>query len=168
MSFTFCSIMRKIKDMAKLLSKNRLAYRDYSILDQYEAGLVLKGYEVKAIREGNINLKGSYVTLKQTSKDIPEVWLINANIPLYSKASPHLKYDPVRSRKLLLKRSEIKDLIGKKQEKNLTFIPLTVYSKRGRIKLMVGLGRSKKKHDKREDIKKRESDRAIQRALRQK
>ncbi|MFC1721381.1 SsrA-binding protein SmpB [Patescibacteria group bacterium] len=154
--------------MSKIIAKNRLAYRDYRILDKYEAGLVLKGYEVKAIREGNINLKGGYVTLKQTKKELPEVWLINANIPLYSKASVKIKYDPTRSRKLLLKKSEIKDLIGKRQEKNLTFIPLTVYSKRGRLKLTVGLGRSKKKHDKREDIKKRESDRAIQRALRQK
>lgn len=153
--------------MGKFITKNRLAYRDYSILDTYEAGLVLKGYEVKAVREGSINLKGSYVTLKQTKKDIPEVLLLNANIALYSKANPKIKYDPIRSRKLLLKKSEIKELIGKKQE-NLTFVPLTVYSKRGKIKLTVGLGRSKKKHDKREDIKKRESDRAIRRALRQK
>jgi len=154
--------------MGKIIAKNRLAYRDYAILEEYEAGLVLRGYEAKAIREGNINLKGSYVTLKQTRKTLPEVWLINANIPLYSKSNPNIKYDPTRSRKLLLKKSEINDLIGKKQEKNLTFVPLTVYSKRGKIKLRVGLGRSKKKFDKRQDIKKREADRAIQRALRQK
>ncbi len=154
--------------MGKFLAKNRLAYRDYKILDTFEAGLVLKGYEVKAIREGGANLKGAYVTLKQTRKDIPEVWLINANIPLYSKASPKIKYDPTQSRKLLLKKSEINDLIGKKQEKGLTFVPLTFYSKRGRIKLTIGIGRSKKKHDKREDLKKRDAERDIRRALRQK
>ena len=154
--------------MSKIIAKNKRAFFDYLILDKIEAGLVLHGHEVKAVRAGNINLKGSYVTLKQTRKNLPEVWLINANIPLYSKANPSLRHDPTRSRKLLLKKSEIRDLIGKKQEKNLTFVPLTVYSKRGRIKITVGLGRSKKKTDKREDIKKQEAERSMRRALREK
>ncbi|MFC1617746.1 SsrA-binding protein SmpB [Patescibacteria group bacterium] len=154
--------------MGKILAKNKRAYFDYTILDKTEAGLVLAGHEVKSIREGNVNLKGAYVTLKdQPGNRLPEAYLINAHISLYSKASLE-DYDPTRSRKILLKKSEISQLLGKRQEKGLTMVPLTMYSKRGKIKLTVGLGRVKKKQDKRQDIKKREDKRSIERALRNK
>lgn len=154
--------------MPKIIAKNKRAYFDYVILDKYEAGLMLKGFEVKSVREGNINLKGAYATLKQINKALPEVWLINAHIPLYSKSDPTLPHDPIRSRKLLLNKREIRELIGKIKQKHLTLLPLTVYSKHGKIKVELGLGKGKKKHDKRQDLKAKEDKRAMQRAVRQK
>lgn len=156
--------------MGKILAKNKRAFFDYEIIEQFEAGLVLKGMEVKPIRQGQISLAGSYIVLKQTDRGakLPGAWLINASVPRYSKASKNIPYDPLRSRQLLLKKSEIRQLIGQKQEKGLTAIPLTVYSKRGKIKISFGLGRGKKKYDKRQSMKKREDDANIRRALRHK
>lgn len=156
--------------MGKILAKNKRAFFDYEIIEQFEAGIVLKGLEVKSIRQGQISLAGSYIVLKQSRAitALPSAWLINASIPRYAKASKDIPYDPLRSRQLLLKKSEIRQLIGQKQEKGLTAIPLTVYSKRGRIKISFGLGRGKKKYDKRQDMKKREDEAKIRRALRQK
>ncbi len=156
--------------MGDTLAKNKRAFFDYEILEKFEAGLVLKGLEVKSIREGQISLAGSYIVLKQDKNGakLPSVWLINASIPRYAKANKNIPYDPLRSRKLLLKKSEIRQLIGKKQEKGLTTIPLTVYSKRGKIKISFGLGRGKKKYDKRQDMKKREDEANIRRVLRHK
>ena len=156
--------------MGKILAKNKRAFFDYEIIEQFEAGLVLKGLEVKSIRGGQISLAGSYIVLKQLGgkAKLPSAWLINASVPRYSKASEDIPYDPTRSRQLLLKKSEIRQLIGQKQEKGLTAIPLTVYSKRGKIKIGFGLGRGKKKYDKRQDMRKREDEAKIQRALRQK
>lgn len=153
------------------MAKNKRAFFDYEIIDKFEAGLVLKGMEVKSIRQGQISLAGSYIILKQPRRaesKLPGVWLINASIPRYAKASKNIPYDPLRSRQLLLKKSEIRQLIGQKQEKGLTAIPLTVYSKRGKIKIGFGLGRGKKKYDKRQDMKKREDETKMRRALRQK
>ena len=149
--------------MKKIINKR--ARYDYEILDKFEAGLVLKGVEVKSIKQGNISLKGAYVTLKKTKKELPEAWLINAHISKYPPAGKQSYYDPERSRKLLLKKKEINYFIGKKQEQGLTIIPLSVYTKKGRIKLEIGLGKGKKKHDKRETIKKRDTERKIRRAL---
>jgi SsrA-binding protein len=123
----------------------------------------LLGHEVKAVKNGQINLKGSYVTIKHQPK--PEVFLTNANIARYKKAGPLPDYDPQRSRKLLLHKSQIKSLIGKLQQKGLTLVPLKVYTKKNRVKLEFGIGRGKQKHDKRESIKKREIDRDIRRTL---
>ena len=142
---------------------NRQATYDYEILDKYEAGLVLLGHEVKAVRNGQINLRGAYVTVKSHPKEA--LYLINANISKYKHAGSLPDYDPRRSRKLLLHQSEIRSLIGKLQQKGLTLVPLRVYTKNNRIKLEFGLGRGKKKIDKRETIKNREVDRQIRRAL---
>ncbi|MCK5061328.1 SsrA-binding protein SmpB [Candidatus Parcubacteria bacterium] len=138
------------------LAINKRARYDYEILDTFEAGLVLYGYEVKSIKTGQISLKGAFVTIKQG-----ELFLTNSHVPLYKKASTITDYDPDRPRKLLVKSAEIKRLLGKKQEQGLTFVPLKLYTKRSLIKLKFALARGKKKHDKREAIKKRDIDKRI-------
>ena len=144
----------------KVLAENRKARFDYEILEKFEAGLVLIGQEVKAIRTGRMSLKGSYVVFKWE-----EPYLIGANIPPYQPKNALPDYDPERSRKLLLNKSEIKHLLGKTKEKGLTLIPLKVYTKYAKIKLEFGIGKGKKKPDKREQIKKRDTDRIIEREL---
>lgn len=143
-----------------ILATNKRAAFDYEILATWEAGLMLTGGEVKAVREGQISLKGAYVTLNQS-----ELWLINAHISPYKKAGPNSSYDPTRRRKLLLKKFEIKRLVGQKQQSGLTIIPLKVYTKNHRIKLEIGLGRGRKKFDKRELIKKRDMAREMKREI---
>ena len=144
------------------LAINKRASFDYNIGDKYEAGIVLFGHEVKSAKTGHVSLKGSYVTLKQGKKgEQPQVYLINAHIPLYKNAGPIPDYDPTRARQLLLNKKEIKRLIGKKQEQGLTLVPLKIYTKHSFVKLEFGLGKGKKKYDKRETIKKREVDRKI-------
>jgi SsrA-binding protein len=145
----------------KTLAINKRAKHDYTILKTYEAGLVLLGHEVKSIKTGHISLKGSYITIKQKKDKASEAYLFNAHIPLYKCASTVKDYDPYRSRKLLIKKKEINYLVGKKSEQGLAFIPLKIYTKHGLIKLEFGIGKGKKKYDKREDIKKREMDRKI-------
>lgn len=144
----------------KTLSQNKKAYFNYQILENLEAGISLIGQEVKSIKSGRINLAGSYVVLKNE-----EVYLTGANIPPYQPKNAPLDYNPERPRKLLLKKSEIKYLIGKTKQKGLTLVPLKVYTKRGRIKLEIGIAKGKRKTDKRELIKKREADREIDREL---
>jgi len=141
------------------LATNKRANFDYDISDKYEAGLVLLGHEVKSIKTKHISLKGSYVTIKKNQKKIPELYLINAHIPLYKHAGAVKNYDPTRPRKLLLKKNEIKHLIGKKQEQGLTLVPIKIYTKRSFVKLEFGVGRGRKKYDKREQIKKKDLDR---------
>ncbi|MCD6550048.1 SsrA-binding protein SmpB [bacterium] len=149
-----------------IFAKNKKAYFDYEILEKFEAGISLLGQEVKSIKTGRINLKGSYIVLKQSSnKQRPEVFLIGANIPPYQPQNIHFNYDPQRSRKLLLKKDEINYLIGKAKQKGLTMIPLRVYTKRGKIKVEFAIAKGKKKKDKREIIKKREIEKEIQRVL---
>ena len=145
-----------------ILAQNKRAYFDYEIIETFEAGMALIGQEVKAIKTGHISLKGSYVVIKDS-----EVFLIGANIPPYQPKNAPKDYEPQRSRKLLLKKSEIKYLTGKSKQKGLTLIPLKVYTKRGKIKLEFGIGRGKKKSDKREAIKKREFERERQKALKE-
>ena len=142
----------------KPLAENRRARYDYEILDVYEAGLVLHGYEVKSIKTGRVSLKGAYVVAKDN-----ELFLINAFIPPYQPANTPDDYNPKRSRKLLLNKSEIKSLIGKSKEKGLTLVPLRLYTKRGKIKLGFAVAKGKRKTDKRELIKKREVEREINR-----
>jgi len=144
----------------KILSENKKAYFDYEILEKFEAGIILIGQEVKSIKAGHINLAGSYVVQKDE-----EFFLINANVPPYQPKNISGEYDPLRSRKLLLNKKEIKYLLGKNQQKGLTFIPLRVYTKGVKIKLEFGIALGKKKVDKRELIKKRDTDREIDRAL---
>lgn len=144
------------------LATNKRARYDYEISDTYEAGMVLLGHEVKSIKTGHISLKGSFVTIKKnTNKKIPEFYLTNAHIPLYKSANQNIAYNPERPRKLLLHKKQIAHLIGKKQEQGLTLVPLKIYTKHNLIKLAFGIGKGKKKHDKREAIKKRDTDRKI-------
>lgn len=150
------------------LAINKRANYDYEILEKYEAGLVLLGHEVKSIKTGHISLKGAFVVVKSArGKELPELHLINAHIPLYKHAGTVKKYDPYRSRKLLLKKNEIRHLIGKKQEQGLTLAPIKIYTKHSFIKLEFGIGKGKKKYDKREAIKKRETERKIRTLLKQ-
>ena len=142
------------------LATNKRAHFDYEILDKYEAGLVLGGAEVKSAKKGHLSLKGSFVTMHEG-----EMYLTNAHITPYAFANPLTAYDPTRSRKRLLKKSEIKSLVGKLHVKGLTLVPLRVYTKRRLIKLEFAVGRGKKAFDKRSDIAKHEAKRNMQRAL---
>jgi SsrA-binding protein len=140
--------------------KNRKAGFNYEINDRIEAGAELFGFEVKALRSGLGSLEGAYVILKNG-----EVFLKNAFIPPYQEKNTPASYDPRRLRKLLLKKSEIWDIEEQKKGQSLTLIPISWYSKNRRMKLSVGLGRSKKKFDKRETIKKRDQERDLGRRL---
>jgi len=144
----------------KTLSENKKAYFDYDILETFEAGLVLTGQEVKSIRLGRASLKGAYVVLKDE-----EAYLIGANIPAYQPKNAPSDYDAERLRKLLLNKSEIKHLIGKSKEKGFTLIPLKIYAKNAKIKLAFGIGKGRKKTDKREVIKQRETKREMEKEL---
>ena len=143
----------------KIITDNKKARFDYEITEKFEAGLVLTGSEVKSLREGAVNLKDAYVSFRNG-----EAFLQNAHISEF-KASSYNNHHPERLRKLLLNREEINKIMGKVQEKSLSCVPLKMYFKRGRVKVEIGLGRGKKKHDKRQSIKKKESDRELARAL---
>lgn len=143
------------------LAKNPRAKFDYDILKTYEAGIVLSGQEVKSTRSGNVSLKGAYAALHNG-----ELWLLNAHIGPYKKAGSLEDYEPTHSRKLLLHKRELKELIGKLQAERLTLIPISVYTARRRIKVELGLGRGRKRFEKREVIKKRSVQKEIQQALR--
>ena len=141
--------------------QNKKAYHDYFIEDKYEAGLMLHGWEVKAIRAGRVQLKEAYVVIKNG-----EVFLIGAHISPLATASTHVHPDATRSRKLLLHAEEISKLIGKVERAGYTLVPINLHFTRSRIKLDIALAKGKKEHDKRDATKTRESDREIQRALR--
>ena len=150
----------------KIYSENKKAYFNYDILEKFEAGLVLLGTEVKSIRLGRMSLEGSYIVAKGPAKGgHPEFFLVGAKIPAYQPKNAPTDYNPERSRKLLLNKSEISQLIGKTSQKGLTLIPLKVYSKNAKIKIEFGIAKGKKKYDKREDIKKRETEREMAREM---
>jgi SsrA-binding protein len=130
---------------------NRQAIYEYEILEKYEAGLVLAGFEVKSIRTGHISLQGAYVVIRSN-----EAYLLNATISPYQPKNTPAGYEPTRSRKLLLHQTEIASLVGLTKQKGLTLVPLRVYNKLSKIKLAFALARGKKQYDKREIIKKRE------------
>ena len=140
--------------------ENRKAQHDYSIEDRYEAGLVLEGWEVKAIRAGRAQLKEGYVILRGA-----EVFLVGAHITPLPEASTHVKPDPTRTRKLLLKAEEISKLIGKVERAGYTLVPLDLHYVRGRVKLSIGLAKGKKQYDKRATEKEREWQREKHRLL---
>ncbi|MFH0891563.1 MAG: SsrA-binding protein SmpB [Candidatus Falkowbacteria bacterium] len=144
-----------------VLAYNKRAKFDYEITDTYEAGVVLRGHEVKSIKTGHVSLKGAFVTVKSAGEQLPVLYLTNAHIPLYKKASTVKNHEPERPRKLLLHKKEIDHLIGKRREQGLTLVPIKLYTKHNLVKLEFGVGRGKKKYDKRADIKKREMDRKI-------
>ncbi|MBI2063193.1 MAG: SsrA-binding protein SmpB [Candidatus Yanofskybacteria bacterium] len=155
----------------QIYATNEKARFDYEILETLEAGIVLTGQEVKSIRRGSASIKGAYVKVLGPSIGSgrsTEAWLLGATIPPYQAGNAPAGYDPQNSRKLLLKRSELKYLIGKSQEHGLTLVPIKLYNKNGLIKLEIGIGRGKKKSDKREKITKREVQRKIERAIKQK
>lgn len=141
-------------------ASNPRASFDYEILDTAEAGIVLEGHEVKAIRTGKASIKGTYVKIING-----EAFLIGATISPYQPANLPKKYEPQRTRKLLLSKKEILDFINSSQAKGTTLIPLKFYDKKGKIKLLIGIARGKKKYDKRETIKKKDTARAKQRGI---
>jgi SsrA-binding protein len=143
----------------QLIADNRKAGHDYHLLETFEAGLVLVGTEVKAIREGGVNLRDSYCRLEGG-----EAYLLGAHISQYSHGGS-ASHDPTRPRKLLLNRDELNKLLGKTTEKGLTIVPLRMYFKKGRIKVAIALAKGKKSYDKRETIKRREAERETRAAI---
>jgi SsrA-binding protein len=147
---------------AKIVCRNKKAYHDYAIESKFEAGMVLSGPEVKSLRAGKANLKDGYVQID----DKGEAILHNVHISQYSNAT-HNPNDPLRVRKLLLHKRELKKLTGKLQEKGLALIPLSIYfNDKGKAKVELGLARGKKLYDKRATLKRKQSDREVERALR--
>ena len=146
----------------KILAENRKAKFDYQILERLEAGLILNGQEVKSIKSGKASLKSSFIVFKKT-----EPYLINTDILPYQPKNAPKDYDSTRARKVLLKKKEINYLLGKSQQKGLTIVPLKLYTTRGKIKVEIAVGKGKHKADKRETIKKRETEREIQRDLKE-
>ena len=142
------------------IAKNKKAYFDYEILETYEAGIVLSGSEIKAVRAKNVNLAGSYVKILQGKAKKPEIWAININIK-----NP---IDPTRTRKLLLSKHEIVSLIGKSEQKKLTIVPLKLYIKNKKwAKLLIGLSRGRKQYDKRAVLKERDQKRESQKMMKE-
>jgi len=142
------------------VARNKRARHDYEILETWEAGLVLTGTEVKSLRDGRAQITDAYGVVKDG-----EVWLLNAHIAPYAMGN-HWNHEPTRSRKLLLHQKEIRHMIGAVERKGLTLVALELYFKHGRAKVRIGLARGKKLHDKRADLKERDDQRDMQRALR--
>ena len=153
---------KETEDQRKVVATNRKAYHDYFIEEKFEAGIVLKGTEVKSLRERRVNLQDSYAGIKEG-----EAFLHHCHISPYSHGNM-MNHDPIRTRKLLLHRKEINKLLGKTQQKGLTLIPLRIYfSERGQEKVELGLAKGKKQHDRRESIKAREAGREVERAIKE-
>lgn len=152
--------MQKQATDIKILAANRQAGHNYALTDRYEAGLVLTGTEVKAARDGKVQLKDAYADIVAD-----EAWLRNAHISPYSHGN-RMNHDPLRSRKLLLHRDEIDKLVGKTREKGFTLIPTRIYLKHGKIKCELALARAKKLHDKREAARTRETEAEARAAMR--
>ena len=142
------------------IANNKKAFHDFFIEDQIEAGIVLEGWEVKAIRAARVQLKESYIYWKKDA-----FYLVGCHITALSTASTHVKPDPVRPRKLLLKQSEINKLIGKTERAGYTIVPLNLHYTRGKIKIEIGLAKGKKQHDKRQSLKEADWKREKQRLM---
>ena len=143
------------------IAENRKAFHDYHILETFEAGVVLVGTEVKAIREGNVNLRDSFARVEGS-----EAWLYNVHISPYSHRG-YADHEPTRRRKLLLRRQEIRKLVGKTAERGMTLVPTRMYFHNGYVKVAIGLAKGKKLHDKRETIRRREADRETRAAVKE-
>jgi SsrA-binding protein len=141
------------------IAENRKAHHDYHLLETFEAGIALLGTEVKAIREGRVNLRDSFARVEDG-----EIFLYNVNISSYSHRG-YADHEPLRRRKLLLHRQEIRKLIGKTVERGMTLVPVRLYFKNGRVKVAVSLAKGKKEYDKRETVKRRETDRETRAAI---
>ena len=144
------------------IAENRKAYHDYHLIETFEAGMVLLGTEVKAIREGRVNLRDSFARVEDG-----EVFLYNVQISPYSHRG-YADHEPLRRRKLLLHREEIRKHVGKTVERGMTLVPTRLYFKNGRVKVSVSLAKGKKEYDKRETIKRRETDRETRSAIKSK
>ena len=145
----------------QIIADNRKAHHDYHLLESFEAGVALLGTEVKSIREGGVNLRDSFARIEGG-----EVWIYNVHIRAYSNRG-YSDHEPTRRRKLLLHRQEIRKLIGKTVEKGMTLVPVRMYLKNGRIKVAISLAKGKKSHDKRETIKRRETERETRAAVKE-
>ncbi len=143
-------------------AENRKARFDYEILEKYEAGIELLGVEVKSVRGGKMSLEGAFVIVRGG-----EAYLINSNIPPYQPKNAPKDYDPLRNRRILLTKKEINELAASEKNKSLTIVPLSVYNKGRKIKVSIASVKGKQKRDKRETIKKRETDRHIRRTLKE-
>jgi SsrA-binding protein len=155
------SMARATKDDEDIhvICRNKRAFHNYEVLERIECGIVLKGTEVKALRDGTASLEDAYAKL-----DDGEVWLIGSDIPEYAMGNK-LNHKPKRPRKLLLHRREIAKFAGKATQRGFTLVPLRMYFKRGRAKVELGVARGKQKHDKRQDQKKEEAQRDMRRAM---
>ena len=149
------------EEAQKNIAENRKAFHDYHIVDSFEAGVALLGTEVKSIREGNVNLRDSFARVEGN-----EIWIYNIHINPYSHRG-YVDHEPTRRRKLLLHRQEIRKLIGKTVEKGMTLVPTRMYFSNGHVKVTLSLAKGKKAHDKRETIKKRETDRETRAAVKE-
>ena len=154
--------MKKMKDdkPSPVIAQNRKARHDYFVEEKFEAGLALRGWEVKSLRAGRAQLKEGYVVIENG-----EAFLVGVHISPLPQASTHVDASPVRTRKLLLHRAELGKLIGAVERKGYTLVPLELYWKNGRAKLAIGLARGKQAHDKRQVLRERETNREISRAL---
>lgn len=152
---------KKEKNFSRIITENRKAFHDYYILERIEAGIVLKGTEIKSVRMNNVSLRDSYATIENG-----EVWLHNANIAPYPHGN-RFNHDPLRDKKLLLNKKEIKRLIGKVQEKGLTLIALKMYWVKDWAKVELALAKGKKEYDKRDSIVEKEQKRKIERIMKQ-
>ncbi|MEI7765044.1 MAG: SsrA-binding protein SmpB [bacterium] len=141
-------------------AENRKVYFNYEILEKYEAGIELSGVEVKSVRAGRMSLEGAFVIVRGG-----ECFLINANVPPYQTNNTPKEYDSLRNKKLLLTKKEIRELADSGNNKSLTIVPISVYNKGRKIKISIALAKGKKKFDKRETIKKRETDREVRREV---
>jgi len=148
------------EEPTELIARNKRARHDYEILDTWEAGIVLTGTEVKALRDGRANLTDGFGHVRDG-----EVYLLNAHIGAYGHGNV-FNHDPTRTRKLLLHKREIRRLIGSVERQGLTLVPLDMYFKGGKVKVRIALARGKQQHDKREDLKKRDAEREIARVMR--
>ncbi|MEA3394009.1 MAG: SsrA-binding protein SmpB [Pseudomonadota bacterium] len=152
--------MAKKTDTSSRIADNKKAVFNYFIEERFEAGMVLEGWEVKAVREGKVQLTDGYVVIRDG-----EMYIIGCQINPLKSASTHVTPDAVRTKKLLLKKDEIRRLIGKVEQKGYTLVPLNMHWKNGRIKCEIGLAKGKAEHDKRDTIKEREGKREVERAM---
>jgi SsrA-binding protein len=153
-------MVEKKKGGIKILADNRQARFQYEFIEIYEAGLVLTGTEVKSIRAGKVNMRDSYGLLRGN-----EAWLLNAHISAHATTSAYYNHEPTRTRKLLLHKKEIRELIGSVKRDGLTLVPTKMYLKDGKVKISIALARGKKLHDKRDDLRKKDDQRDMARAM---
>lgn len=147
------------KGKGKIFAKNRKANFDYTIEETIEAGIVLQGTEIKSIRAGKVQLKEAFVQIRNN-----EAWIVNMHISPYDQGN-RFNHDPTRSRKLLLQRRQIDQLIGKTKQQGYTIVPIQMHLKNGFAKVLIGVGKGKKDYDRREDLKRKEAKRDMARAL---